>query len=179
MKPQATLNTERLILRAFTDEDAPRVQSIVDDKRISDMVSNIPHPYPENGAITWIQDSQQRYENAENVIFALVEKDTNLVIGAMTYKLLPNSEAELGYWLGVESWGKGYCTEAGRAMIAHGFIDLELTCVYARHLTANPSSGNVITKLGMKHTERREGSCGDKFASIEFYELLAKDYSAS
>ena len=176
MKTQATLTTSRLILRPFTDEDAPRVQSIVGDKRISEMVSNIPHPYPDDGAISWIQDSRQRYEKDENIVFAMVEKETDLVIGAISFKLMPDDEAEVGYWLGVESWGKGYCTEAAKAMMTYGFNQLTLKCIHARHLTLNPSSGNVIMKLGMKHLESREGNCGDKLASIEFYKLLASDY---
>ena len=173
MKLQRVLETERLYLRSFCEEDADRVQSIVGDKRISDMVSNIPHPYPEGGALSWIRISLENFQQGKNVVYAVIAKDTNLVVGAMSFKLLPDSEAEIGYWLGVDYWGKGYCTEAAKALIAYGLSDLKLKRLMGRHLTVNPDSGNVLTKLGMKHFDSCEGECGDKFANIEFYELFA------
>jgi RimJ/RimL family protein N-acetyltransferase len=173
---QQTLETERLYLRPFTVADADRVQLIVADKRISDMVSNIPYAYPEGGALSWIETSHQKFEQGKSIVFALVSKERDEVIGAMSFQRSSDNEAELGYWLGVDYWGKGYCTESARAVINYGFMELSLKCIKARHLTANPSSGKVIKKLGMRHMESREDNCGDKFESIEFYELLVENY---
>jgi len=172
MKQQITLETDRLYLRPYTVDDADRVQSIVRDKRISDMVSNIPHPYPEGGALSWITASLDNFQKGKNIVYAIVSKELSLIIGTISLQLTPDNEAELGYWLGVDYWGKGYCTEAGKALVLHSFTEFGLKRVKARHLTINPNSGKVLSKIGMNHFDTSEGQCGEKFASIEFYEIF-------
>jgi RimJ/RimL family protein N-acetyltransferase len=61
--------------------------------------------------------------------------------------------AELGYWIGVPWWGKGYATEAARAVVRYGFDELGLHKIHAHYLTRNPASGKVLERVGM----RREG----------------------
>ena len=64
-----------------------------------------------------------------------------------------HSQAEMGFWIEVESWGKGYATEAARAVVRSAFDQLKLNRVYAHHMVRNPASGRVMEKVGMK----REG----------------------
>lgn len=173
MKQQKVLETDRLYLRPFTVDDADRVQSIVADKRIADVTANIPYPYPEGAALSWITASLDNFQQGKNIVYAVVSKDIDQIIGTMNLKLKSDNEAELGYWFGADYWGKGYCTEAGKALVPYGFAELGLRRIMARHLTINPNSGNVLSKLGMKHFETSEGECGDKVASIAFYEIFA------
>jgi len=65
--------------------------------------------------------------------------------------------AELGYWIGVPYWGKGYATEAARSVVNYGFSTLELHRIFASHVPANPASGRVLTKIGMRHEGRLLG----------------------
>ncbi|KAF5035648.1 Spermidine N(1)-acetyltransferase [anaerobic digester metagenome] len=60
-----------------------------------------------------------------------------------------HGRAELGYWVGRPYQGRGYATEAARAVIEYGFSVLELHRVYALHLSRNPASGRVMEKCGM------------------------------
>jgi RimJ/RimL family protein N-acetyltransferase len=62
-----------------------------------------------------------------------------------------HDRAELGYWIGKPFWGRGYATEAARALVQYGFDTLGLHRIYARHLTRNPASGRVLHKIGMTH----------------------------
>ena len=65
-----------------------------------------------------------------------------------------HSQAEMGFWLGAQRWGKGYATEAARAVIGYGFERPGLNRICAHHVVRNPASGHVLEKIGM----RREGA---------------------
>ncbi len=87
--------------------------------------------------------------------------------------------AEMGYWIGVPFWGRGYCTEAAQRVIEYGFEDLNLNRIQGTHYTDNPASGRVMVKLGMayegcrrQHT-RKDGA----FKDINLYGLLRQDWS--
>jgi RimJ/RimL family protein N-acetyltransferase len=68
-------------------------------------------------------------------------------------------EAELGYWLAEERWGRGYATEAGAAVLAHHFADAEAGDVVSGYFVANDKSGHVLNKLGFRPTEERRRFC--------------------
>ena len=63
--------------------------------------------------------------------------------------VMEDRRAELGYWIGVPWWNRGFATEAARAVVDFGFGSLGLHRIMARHLARNPSSGRVMEKLGM------------------------------
>jgi RimJ/RimL family protein N-acetyltransferase len=74
------------------------------------------------------------------------------LVGAISLRIeLPQRRAELGYWVGVPYWGRGFATEAARAMIEFGFRRLSLHRIYAHHFVRNPASGRVMEKAGMQH----------------------------
>ena len=59
---------------------------------------------------------------------------------------------ELGYWLGVEHWGKGYATEALHAVIDYAFTDLGHPALTAAARVTNPLSRRVLEKCGFQWT---------------------------
>ncbi len=104
----------------------------------------IPHPYPEDGAETWIATARPGRD------FAIVLRDTGEVIGGITIE--PSEQhrrASLGYWCAIGFWGHGYATEAVRAIIDYGFRALALHRVYADCHGDNPASRRVLEKAGM------------------------------
>ena len=96
-----------------------------------------------------------------------------MLLGAISLIEIEPKQANMGYWIGEQYWDKGYCTEAGAALIDHAFSVLSLKRVYALHLFTNPASGRVMQKMCMKHynTEQRTDRFG-KPASMEFYEIV-------
>jgi ribosomal-protein-alanine N-acetyltransferase len=138
----------------------------------------IPHPYEDGMAEAWIGSHQERFEKGQEVVFAIVRKDTNLLIGAIGLTLrLSQENAELGYWIGKEYWGHGYCTEAGRAVLRYAFAELHLHRVHAHHLAHNPASGRVMQKLGMRHEGRLREHVKkwDEFYDVEAYGILRSE----
>ena len=88
--------------------------------------------------------------------------------------------AELGYWLGVPYWNKGYATEAARAVVEYGFKVLRLNRIQARHMTNNPASGRVLQKLGMAYegTHRQATRRFGAYQDLAVYAILRSEYLA-
>ena len=151
MKP---LQTERLLLRSFTQEDAARVAEICNDENIWRGTLNLPHPYPQKCAEEWIARHEEQLENETQFVFAVTEKDGGVLCGCVSVSHDgENHNGELGYWIAHKKWGRGYAAEAARAALDFCFREKRYHRVYARHYASNPASGRVMQKLGM----RREG----------------------
>ena len=88
--------------------------------------------------------------------------------------------AELGYWLGVPYWGKGYATEASQEILRFGFETLKLRRIYASYVTENPTSGRVLEKIGMRYEGiLRSHICKwDVFHDLVFYGILHDEFRA-
>jgi RimJ/RimL family protein N-acetyltransferase len=150
-----TLTTDRLILRPFVQEDAADVTRLVSDRRIADTTLNIPHPYEETVAVAWIGTHADAAERDEGMTLAVTERTSGAIVGAVGLTIARvNQRAELGYWIAVEHWGRGYATEASRAMLDYAFGALDLRRVTAHCLTRNPGSWRVMEKLGMQREGR-------------------------
>ncbi len=175
---QPILQTERLVLRPFCLEDGPRVEQLAGTKEVAATTLTVPHPYPVGGGETWIATHQEQLESGMGVHYAMIERSTDELIGCISLSINPSHRrAELGYWIGPAYWNRGYCTEAGRALLAMGFDKLELHRIDARHFARNPSSGRVMEKLGMQREGLQRGALqkGDTFEDVVLYGMLATD----
>ena len=65
-----------------------------------------------------------------------------------------HKRAELGYWIGVPFWSKGYCTEAAKAVVEYGFKILGYHKITSRHIESNLASGKVMEKASMSKEGR-------------------------
>lgn len=153
MQNQPTLETDRLTLRPFQLEDAWDVERLAGRREIADTTLNIPHPYPVGTANAWIAKHAPAWERQTDATFAIIETRTSQLAGAISLMSinLEHRRAELGYWIAVEDWNKGYATESGRLMLQLGFESLGLHRIEGRHFQRNPASGRVLVKLGMRH----------------------------
>ena len=148
-----TLHTDRLTLRPCTALDAPVVQHLAGDREVASTTLNIPHPYEDGMAEEWIASHVPRWEALDFLALAVTHAEDGLV-GVVSLDLsMAHRRAELGYWIGVPFWNRGYATEASRVLIDFGFEELGLNRIEAQYLMRNPASGRVMEKLGM----RREG----------------------
>lgn len=172
------LQTQRLILRAFTLADASRVQELAGERDVAKMTYLLPHPYPAGLAETWIGSHAENLKKDKEAIFALVEKATQTLIGSMGLRLVREHEkAEVGFWIGKPYWGKGYATEALRAVIEFGFKELKLNRIFGLHFGENPASGRVMEKVGMKYEGclRQHIKKWGTFQDAKIYAVLANE----
>lgn len=180
MNDQPTLETERLRLRPIDLSDAPRIEALASDRRISETTLSIPHPYPEGGAMMWIQGLLEgRARGNTERSFAILRKTDMVLMGAIG--IHPNGDgfrAELGYWIGVDYWGQGYMTEAVRRVIQYGFEDMGLERIDAWHFMHNPASARVMQKAGMtfEGIMRQHLRKWDEFVDVGGYSILRSEF---
>jgi [ribosomal protein S5]-alanine N-acetyltransferase len=150
---QPLIRTDRLLLRSFAFADAPDVQRLAGAHEIADTTISVPHPYRLSDAIEWIDKQPRDFAAGRAVRFAIRLLPKEMLIGAIELHDIDreHAQAELGYWIDKQRWGKGYATEAGTAVVRYGFEALALNRIYAHHLVRNPASGEVLRKLGMRH----------------------------
>ena len=175
---EPAIETKRLLLRAFTLEDAVRVRELASASEVAATTLNIPHPYEAGVAEAWIATHAERFQAGEAVHFAITRKPDGDLVGAIGLQIeAAHQRGELGYWIGVPYWGQGYCTEAAVAVVQFGFEKLGLHRVFAHHFSNNPASGRVMQKVGLLHEGRLRGhimKSGD-FHDLEIYGLTRQD----
>ncbi len=78
---------------------------------------------------------------------------------------------------GRRRWGRGFATEAAKAVVQYGFDRLVLHRIYAEHFTRNASSGRVLQKIGMRHegTMRQAHKKWGEYLDTELYAILRSD----
>lgn len=146
------LNTRRLLLNSFKESDAELVAKLAGDKRVVDMTASIPYPYETSMAVSWIQTHHKQRVDELNYIFAIRLRLTEELIGCINIGLNDrHNRGYLGYWLGHQYWGQGFCTEAVKRILKFGFEEKNLHKIWAEHKTMNTASARVMEKAGMKH----------------------------
>jgi RimJ/RimL family protein N-acetyltransferase len=142
------LETERLVLRAPRLGDAKIVATLANDRRIAENTARIPHPYRRADAEGFIAAANQA--GGETAFFVTLRDGG--IIGGCGLMMAEREAPEIGYWLGVKYWGKGYATEAARAVIDHAFTDLDCEALQSAARVTNPASRRVLEKCGFQWT---------------------------
>ena len=176
--PLPTLRTERLVLRGFTLDDAPRVQQLAGAREVAATTLTLPHPYEDGMAEAWIGGHAAAWQARKRMPLAITTRADG-VIGAIGLSLVPeHRRAEMGYWIGVPYWNRGFATEAAAAVLEYGFGALGLNRVVGRYFARNSASGKVLRKLGMAHegTLREHVVRWDRVEDLQYYAILAREW---
>lgn len=143
------LETERLILRKWTDADAESLFHYAKDPAVGPAAGWQPHQS--------VEESRNVIRNLLNgaECYAICEKGSEEAIGSIELRLNGHTdmtdrddECELGYWLGKPFWGRGYMPEAAREILRHGFEDLGMNVIWCGYYDGNQKSKRVQEKLG-------------------------------
>lgn len=175
---QEKLETDRLILRPFTLDDATRVQELAGNKDVAKTTLGIPHPYSLEAAKSWIKNHPRMIRNG-TYPFAIVLKTESVIVGTMTIRVNEaHKKGELAYWVGKEYWGNGYATEAAKEIVRHSFEDLNLNRVWAMAMSKNPASIKVMERVGMKKEGvlKQDIIKSGVFVDSDIYGLIKLDY---
>jgi RimJ/RimL family protein N-acetyltransferase len=139
------LETERLSLRRPTLADVKAIAHLANDRRIAENTRRLPHPYLQDHAVEFVR--AMAADRRETVF--LIEH-THTPIGMVGIDWREQGAPELGYWLGVEHWGRGFGTEAARAVIDFFFEEFDAEHLISGARVANPSSRNILEKCGFQ-----------------------------
>ena len=141
-----TIETQRLILRRFTKDDARALYQILSDEEVNTFLPMFPLKTMEE-ANAYIQKQYlDTYQEPFGYRYAVCLKTDHIPIG---YVQVSSSEShDFGYGLRKDFWHKGIITEAGRAVVEE-LRNSGMPFITATHDIKNPRSGEVMKKLGM------------------------------
>ncbi|HEU0097535.1 MAG TPA: GNAT family N-acetyltransferase [Allosphingosinicella sp.] len=142
--------TERLLLRPGWSQDAPALFEAIGDERIVRNLATAPWPYRPADAEAFL--ATERKASEPSLLILRRTGEAPELIGGMGFGRRPTGELEFGYWIARRHWGRGYATEAGRAVLAAARHSLRLKRLDAGHFLDNPASGRVLEKLGFRPT---------------------------
>jgi len=166
------ITTERLVLRRPELRDASAIQTLAGAREVAFNTLTIPHPYPDGAAEVWIEKHRAD-------AFAITLRETGEVVGMIGVHVnAEHQHGEVGYWIGVPYQGRGYASEAARAVIDYAFSELKLNKVFAEHFARNPASGRVMQKAGMTYegTLRQHHRKWGEFVDAAMYSILRTEW---
>jgi RimJ/RimL family protein N-acetyltransferase len=168
---QVFLETERLLLRRFTEADLDNLFDLDNDPDVMRFINGgkpTPRDIVQNEILPRFLSYYERFEGYGN--WAAVEKSTGDFLGGFSFRPPAGSspdEAELGYRLRQSAWGKGYATEGSRALIHKGFTELSVQRVVASTMAVNVASRRVMEKAGLMLVRTFHQPCPDRIDGAE------------
>ncbi len=161
--------TERLLLRPGWAEDAPELARAIADEQVVRNLATAPWPYGLEDAEAFLAAPRDPAMPS----FLITERTDGAprIVGSCGLGRRPSGAVEMGYWIGRQHWGKGFATEASRALIEIAKV-LKLPRLEASHFLDNPASGRVLEKLGFVAT----GMSAERYSCARGGNAMAKIY---
>ncbi len=169
----------------MTKEDAKDIDEILNDFELNkyfgyyDLETGIQYSEFENSNLTYFENIAKEYEKGTEIRLVIELKSEKKVVGeVIIYDFIMNRQAEIGYRINRNYWGKGIATEALNAAVQFLFWEMGLKRIMLRCFTINEASGKVAEKVGFKlEGHIREGFIVKVFADHYVYGLLSKEYA--
>lgn len=146
-----TLETERLILRPISLDDAPAIQKHFNDwEIIKNLTTAVPWPYPDNGAETFIRNNAlPNMSEKGHMIWVLVPKSgPDEAIGIIDFGLNKTAHGDRGFWISRQFEGQGLMTEAIAKVNDFLFFELGIKKYKVSNAVSNKGSRRVKEKTG-------------------------------
>jgi RimJ/RimL family protein N-acetyltransferase len=144
--------TPRLTLRPGWPEDAAALARAIGHESVLRNLARAPWPYALGDAEAYLA-LPCRPDEPRCLVFDRTGPEPRL-IGGIAIDRHDDGTAELGYWLTPDAWGRGYATEAGRAVVAIARDGLRLPRLQSSYRVGNTASARVLGKLGFCPTGR-------------------------
>ncbi len=151
--------TERLILRPWKETDAESLYQYAKDPAVGPIAGWPVH--------TSVENSLEIIKNvlSASETYAVCRKEDNIAIGSIglispmqSHTTVADDEIEIGYWIGVPFWGRGYIPEAVRELQRHAFEELGCQALWCGYYDSNEKSRRCQEKCGFTyhHTEENK-----------------------
>ncbi|WP_045516188.1 GNAT family N-acetyltransferase [Neobacillus niacini] len=175
VKEFPVIETNRLILREVTTEDAEHMFTYLSDKDVLKHMGlepfhTVKDVYDEIG---WYQSI---YDEGTGIRWGITLKDSGNVIGSCGFLNMKSKQyrAEVGFELSKDYWGKGIANEALEAVVKVGFQNFQLERIEALIEPGNVPSQKLVERQGFIREgllRHYEFTCG-KFDDLYIYSIL-------
>ena len=150
------IRTENLLLRPGWVDDAPALHAAFAREEVVMTLARAPWPYALGDAVAYLGRERAAHE-CDLLIYLRTPLAPTLIGGIGLADR--DGETELGYWIAPDHWGRGYATEAARAVIDAARNSLRIDRLVSGHFVDNPAPGRVLQKLGFAPTGVHEREC--------------------
>ena len=149
------LQTERLVLRAITLDDAPAIQKYFNNWNIVQHLSmRVPWPYPDDGAETFIREQcLPKMEEGSSLVWGITlkEAENDEAVGVVDYRFDDDDYGNRGFWIAEHLWRQGLMTEAVTAMQDYVFFELGVADIVVCNSIVNDGSRRVKEKTNAEY----------------------------
>ena len=143
------INIMECKLRKWSEADLNSLVKYANNKNIAKWLTNaFPHPYTHEDGKAYL--SMIENDNPTKVFAIEVNGEAVGSIGIFPQTDIHEKNAEMGYWLAEEYWGKGIMTQAIREIVEYGFSTFEIVRIFARPFSTNLKSQRVLEKAGFE-----------------------------
>lgn len=169
---QPTIEASRLRLRPLRKADALAIEHFANDRRVAEMTTNIPHPYPPGLAQSRVEHAMG--ENRDEDIWVIDGSPAGRedFMGLISLKAMDRDQSEIGYWIAPPFWNLGYASEAVGALLRenpHGN-----KTVFAEVFQDNPVSARVLTNAGFVYLGEAEAYSVARQATVPTWTYLRR-----
>lgn len=149
--PFPILETERLILREINEKDKEALYELLSDCDVAKYDYFYPIASKEE-ALEFIKRYREELNEEEEITWGIISKETNNLVGTCCLGDFDEEarRAEIGYDIVRAQWGKGYATEAVKAIIDFGLTNMNLNRIEAFITPGNDNSVKVLKKLNFE-----------------------------
>ncbi len=173
------LETERLVLRKFTLEDANDYFEFASDPEVTQFLRWGPHPNKKYTS-QYLQRVLQDYSKGEDSPWGIELKTIKKLIGSIHIMRLDthHKKAEIGFVLTKAYWNNGYMTEALDRVLEYSFTELSLNRIEALCIPENQAATRALEKTGMQMegTLRQYEFLKANFVDIKLFSILKTEY---
>lgn len=148
-----TLRDGEIALRSWRDEDAPAIAAACSDAQVRRWLP-VPNPYSEADGLEYVRGCRARWERGPDAPFAIVDVDSDRVLGSIDRHGPDGHRASIGYWLAPHARGRGIATRAVTLLTGWTFVASETVRLEIRVAAGNGASAAVAERAGF----RREGT---------------------
>lgn len=151
------LETERLILRPWEENDAESLYKYASSPKVGPIAG-----WPVHTSVDNSLDIIRNVLSAPET-YAVVDKQTGCAVGSIGIMIgnasnigIPETEGEVGYWIGEPYWGKGFIPEAVNEILRYAFEELSLVKMWCGYFDGNLKSKRVQEKCGFQYQYTKE-----------------------
>jgi RimJ/RimL family protein N-acetyltransferase len=169
---QQVIESPRMILRPLRASDVGLVTLYASDRRVSEMTTTIPHPYPPGAAEAYVAQAMQA--EGDETVWAMDAHDFGgaELMGLITLKRMDRGQSEIGYWVAPAMWYTGFASEAVGALVSAN--PLQNKTIFGSVFQDNASSARVLTNAGFEYLGDAEAFCVARGAKVPTWTYLKR-----
>lgn len=166
------ISAERFVLRPLRASDAGLIQLYAADRRVAEMTTTIPHPYPPSAAEAFVTRMLADEENRAVWALDASAHGSSELLGLVSLMKLDRDQAEIKYWVAPALWNAGYASEAVNAIVA--FNPLKSRTYFATVFQDNPGSARVLTNTDFEYVGDAEAYSVARQATVPTWTYIRK-----